>query len=156
VRFSLSSLSFTIMSSCLRFLPSQLIGLPAYSYSYYVTLPFTQTTCKDGSVTTLYNYVRLFPPSSFSSPPLIFLPPPNFAPSDLPPPHRPPPAQRAVTSSVSASNTSTATSSRTGGSLVERSGGLTTSRRRPGLSISRRLGCSFRAHTFLSLSFRRG
>lgn len=34
----------------------QLIGLPAYSYSYYVTLPFTQTTCTDGTKSTLYNY----------------------------------------------------------------------------------------------------
>ncbi|GAA5836181.1 hypothetical protein JCM11251_007389 [Rhodosporidiobolus azoricus] len=33
-----------------------LLGFPAYSYSYYVKLPFTQTTCTDGTTTTLYNY----------------------------------------------------------------------------------------------------
>ncbi|GAA5899071.1 hypothetical protein JCM6882_004609 [Rhodosporidiobolus microsporus] len=33
-----------------------LIGFPAYSYSYYVSLPFTQTTCSDGTTSTLYNY----------------------------------------------------------------------------------------------------
>ncbi|GAA6041633.1 hypothetical protein JCM8097_007781 [Rhodosporidiobolus ruineniae] len=33
-----------------------LFGLPAYSYSYYVNLPFTQTTCSDGSTSSLINY----------------------------------------------------------------------------------------------------
>ncbi|GJN92036.1 hypothetical protein Rhopal_005064-T1 [Rhodotorula paludigena] len=39
------------------FAPSHiLVGIPAYSYSYYVSAPLTVTTCPDGSRTTLYQY----------------------------------------------------------------------------------------------------
>lgn len=34
----------------------QLVGIPAYSYSYYVSAPLTVTTCPDGSRTTMYQY----------------------------------------------------------------------------------------------------